>query len=72
MLAVQPICAVAASYHFEPNPVGEKVYVSDQRGHLVTPIAIVAVGFSLAGLIARARRKTRKLAPENAASQHGA
>ena len=67
ILAVQPLCASAASYHSAPNPVGEQVYSSHFLSQIV-PILIVLVGFSLAWMLNKARRKARKPAPNPAES----
>jgi hypothetical protein len=59
MLASQPLCAVAASYHSDPNPIGEQIYSTHSLSRVV-PIVIVIVGFSLAWALNRARQKARK------------
>jgi len=59
VLAVQPLCAFAASYHSDPNPIGEQIYSTHSLTRVV-PIVIVIVGFSLAWALNRARRKARK------------
>jgi hypothetical protein len=64
ILAVQPICLLAASYHYNRDPVGEKVYASGQLERMA-PIAIIIGGFSVAWLLHKVRRKVKKLAPGN-------
>jgi hypothetical protein len=70
LAAVQPLCAFAASYHFEPDPVGEKVYTSGQLERVAVPITIIAGGFSVAWLLHEVRRGTRKLTQNNGGAHH--
>ncbi len=69
ILAVQPICVLAASYRSIQDPVGEKVYSAGAIGRMV-PLAIVAGGLSLAFLLDRIRHKSKKAAAGNAGSHH--
>ncbi len=72
LLAAQPLIVCAASYNVgPPDPVGERVYTSVQLGRVAVPIAILAGGFCVAWLVAKARRHTRKLAPNNGESHAG-
>ena len=68
ILAVQPLCAFAASYHSAPNPVGEQVYSTHVLSR-VAPILILIVGFTLAWALNKARHKARKPA-QDAAKSH--
>ncbi len=58
VLAVAPLCALAASYATHYDPVGEKVYSAGQLGRMV-PIAILIGGLTVAWAISRVRRKAR-------------
>ncbi len=69
-LPVHPVCALAASYHSEPNPVGEKVY-SAHFPLLLLPVGILVCGLLVAWLFARMRAKARKLPAGDAESPHG-
>ena len=70
MVVMQPVCVFPASYRCVRDPVGEEVYSSGQWERVAVPIAIIAGGFSVAGLVDRVRRNTRKLAPNNGESHH--
>ena len=61
-----PICSLAASYHSEPNPVGEKVYAAHSLSRLL-PLGIVGCAFLLVWLLARIG-KARKPAADDAES----
>ena len=70
ILAVQPLCLFAASYHFPVDPVGMGYY----RAHLPTemlPLVVIPCVF-LAAVIARfwAHRKARKQAAGDNGAQH--
>ncbi len=69
MLAVQPICVLGDSTVSPPNPIGEEVY----RPHLLRdmlPIAVIVCALLLGWLLHAARRKAKKLAPDQAELHH--
>ena len=70
LLAVQPLCVFAASYASKRDPVGEKVYASGTPGRMA-PIAIIAGGFTVAWLLARARRNRKEHTAGSPGSQQG-
>jgi hypothetical protein len=59
-LHVIPTCALAASYHSEPNPVGEQVYSAHLMRHML-PVGIIVCALLLAWLVACIRRRGAKL-----------
>jgi hypothetical protein len=62
MVVALPICVLGASYHFEPNPVGEKLYTA----HLlrrIFPGAIIATAALFAWLLHALRRKATQAGP---------
>jgi hypothetical protein len=69
VVQVQSICSLAASYHSEPNPIGEKVYAAHSLSRLL-PLGIIACALLLAWLLARIQAKARKPTTDNAESHH--
>ena len=68
MLAAHPVCVLGASFFAPPNPIGEKVYHAHLHEHLLSeilPVAIIAGAFLLPWLFQVARRRAKKLAPED-------
>jgi hypothetical protein len=59
VLQVYPISSFAASWHSEPNPIGEKAYAAHSVQRLI-PVAIIVCGLLFAWLVARIQAKTRK------------
>jgi hypothetical protein len=54
-----PVSSLAASYHSEPNPIGEQAYAAHSLTRLL-PVAIIVCGFLLVLLLVRMRGKARK------------
>ena len=69
VLAVHPVCVLAASYHSEPNPIGEKVY-GPHLLHSMLPLGLIACALFAAWLLCRIRRKVGKQAAEDAEAHH--
>ena len=70
IVAIQPVCLLAASYHFPVDPVGMGYY----RSHLPTemlPLALIPCLF-LAAVVARyrAHRKAKKQVSADVGLQH--
>ena len=59
-LQVIPTCALAASYHSEPNPVGEQVYSAHLMRRML-PVGIIVCALLLAWLVTWIRRRGAKL-----------
>ena len=59
-LQVIPSCVLAASYHSEPNPVGEQVYSTHLMRRML-PVGIIVCALLLAWLVAWIRRRGAKL-----------
>ena len=66
VVQVHPIRSLAASYHSEPNPIGEKLYAAHSLFRLL-PVGIIACALLLAWLLAR-RGKARKPTGDDAES----
>ena len=58
-LQVIPSCALAASYHSEPNPVGEKVYSAHLMRRML-PVGIIVCALLVAWLVTWIRRRGAK------------
>jgi len=69
VLQVHPLGSLAASYHSEPNPVGEKVYAARSLT-LLLPVGIIAGALFLAWLLMRIKGKARKPTADGAGSHH--
>ena len=69
ILALQPVWVFANVPNFGTNAVGENIYVPRLRQELLIPLAVIAVGFSLAALLA-ARRRANNHALNTAGSRH--
>jgi len=70
VVALSPLCALAASYSSHSNPVGEKAYVTHSL-MILLPLGIIVGGLLLTWLLARIQRRTRKEAADSAESHHG-
>jgi hypothetical protein len=57
ILGLQPVCVFGNVPTFGTNAAAEKIYVPQLRQEILIPIVVIAVGFSLTALLARARRK---------------
>jgi hypothetical protein len=65
---IQPLCALAASYHSGPNEIGEQVYSTHSLRHML-PIVIIVGGLLSAWVLTKFRGK-RSTAPEDSAESH--
>ena len=70
ILAIEPVCVSAASYQFEPDPIGERAYAAHSWSRMA-PLLVILGALVLAWVFNRIRRKTKKLAPDHAGSHHG-
>ena len=57
ILALQPVCVFGNVPNFGTNAAAERIYVPQLRQEILIPLAVIAVGFSLAALVSKARRK---------------
>ncbi len=69
VVQLHPISSLAASYHSESNPIGEKVYNAHSLQRLI-PVAIIVCGLLLVWLVARIQAKARKPPADGAKSLH--
>ena len=70
ILALLPVCVFANVPNFGTNAAGEKIYMPKLRQEILIPVAVIAVGFSLTALLAKARRRTDNRALDAAESHH--
>jgi hypothetical protein len=69
VVQLRPRCSLAASYHSEPNPIGEKAYAAHSLT-LLLPVGIIVGGFLLAWLLTRIRGKASNPAAGDLKSHH--
>jgi hypothetical protein len=69
VVQLHPLSSLAASYHSEPNPIGEKAYAAHSLT-LLLPVAIIVCAFLLVLLLSRIRGKARKPTADDVESNH--
>jgi hypothetical protein len=57
ILGLQRVCLFGNVPNFGTNAAAERIYVPQLRLEILIPMAVVAVGFSLTALLAKARRR---------------